>query len=60
MGSLFSAPKAPTLTPVTAMPQPDDVELKKARQRQAGRSRARSGRASTALTTDAAPQTLGG
>lgn len=51
MGGILSKPKAPPKPePVEPIPQPDDLEIQKSKQREAGRSRRRTGRASTVLT----------
>lgn len=56
MKSLFGTPKIPPTAvqaPAPAIPQTDDSELRKVRQRKAAETAARSGRASTFLSGDA-------
>lgn len=52
------ATPAPTVAPVTPMPEPDDAQVKKARRRSLVAQRQRSGRASTILSDDT--DSLGG
>ncbi|MBO0125211.1 hypothetical protein [Agrobacterium sp. OT33] len=50
MGGLFKS-KAPEPTPVTPLPDTEDPAIKEAQRRNAAATQARSGRASTVLTS---------
>lgn len=53
MGGLFGGGKTPKPTPVQAMPDTEDPAIKEAQRRAAAASQARTGRASTVMTTRA-------
>ncbi len=50
MGSLFSKPAKPVMTPPAVMPTPDDEQVRAAKKRQLQASQQKSGRQSTILT----------